>query len=283
MSVADVRELYVPGAELEHGWAPATPLADTVARRMVHALAGSTAKPAAAMGARVLRSDDVIATDLHRDAGYWNAAVVLRPLGERSWEQLVGQLEAFAAASEVPRRLDVWSPFPTPDLRHRGWRLSGHPVAMWRPAGPRQSPAPTGLDVREIRTSEEVRLWAEAAAAWFPLSSAPADVADISILDDRDVHLFIAWAAGEPVALSSAVVTAGTNALPFVAVRPDARGRGYGEAATWTATQVRPDLPAALLASDEGRPVYERMGYLPLQRWTLWLVDVPGSRPATDG
>ena len=45
---------------------------------------------------------------------------------------------------------------------------------------------------------------------------------------------------------------------------------GYGEALTWAATCVDPSLPAVLIASDLGRPVYERMGYVATSRWTLW-------------
>jgi hypothetical protein len=26
-----------------------------------------------------------------------------------------------------------------------------------------------------------------------------------------------------------------------------------------------------LIASDDGRPLYERMGYLAIERWTAWL------------
>ena len=52
---------------------------------------------------------------------------------------------------------------------------------------------------------------------------------------------------------------------------PDARGRRIGEAVTWMPTLVRPESPAALIASDLGRPVYERMGYVALVRFTLWL------------
>ncbi|MDT4977821.1 MAG: hypothetical protein QOG98_3579, partial [Pseudonocardiales bacterium] len=36
------------------------------------------------------------------------------------------------------------------------------------------------------------------------------------------------------------------------------------------ATVVDASLPAVLFASDSGRPVYERLGYLPVSRWTLW-------------
>ena len=37
------------------------------------------------------------------------------------------------------------------------------------------------------------------------------------------------------------------------------------------ASVVAPDQPAMLIASDDGRGVYDGLGYLPLQRHTLWL------------
>jgi hypothetical protein len=53
----------------------------------------------------------------------------------------------------------------------------------------------------------------------------------------------------------------------------EARGRGYGEAITWAATLADPSVPAMLVATDMGRPVYERMGYSVLDRWTFFLRD----------
>jgi len=55
-----------------------------------------------------------------------------------------------------------------------------------------------------------------------------------------------------------------------VATLPEARGRGYGAALTATAALSQPDLPSALIASDDGRGVYERLGFLPISRFTLW-------------
>ena len=46
--------------------------------------------------------------------------------------------------------------------------------------------------------------------------------------------------------------------------------RGIGAALTWVATLVEPDLPAALIACDDGQPVYERMGNLRPLRLTAW-------------
>ena len=51
-----------------------------------------------------------------------------------------------------------------------------------------------------------------------------------------------------------------------------------GAALTWRATLADAALPALLLASTEGRTVYERMGYMSLFRFTLWSRDRLGSR-----
>ena len=56
-----------------------------------------------------------------------------------------------------------------------------------------------------------------------------------------------------------------------VAVMPAARGRGAGAAVTWAATSAFPSQPAVLIASDDGQPVYARLGYQRLERWTIWL------------
>jgi hypothetical protein len=80
----------------------------------------------------------------------------------------------------------------------------------------------------------------------------------------------VGWVGDRPVATSAAVVDAGVNGVTAVASLPGERGRGYGQALTWAATLAAPELPAVLLASDLGRPLYERMGYLAIVRTTLW-------------
>ena len=82
------------------------------------------------------------------------------------------------------------------------------------------------------------------------------------------VRAFIGWDGDRPVATASATVHGGVNHVEMVSTMSDCRGRGYGEAITWAATQADPTLPAVLVASDLGRPVYERMGYLAVDRWT---------------
>lgn len=268
---------YADDAELEHGWASTTALTDTIHRRSVLALAESTARPSEAMGARSVRAHGLVATSLGRPAGYWNAAVVTRPLDQSGWDRALGAVEDLeATATAGPGAVDLWSPFPTPDLHDRGWLLAGHPVAMWRPAGgspgaPDAPPPATALEVERVATADGVAEWARTAVEGYPLDADPTAVASAELLDADDVHLHVGRSDGKAVAVSATVVACGTNAVAFVATRPEARGRGYGRAMTWAATTVRPDIPAALLASDEGRPLYEDMGYLAHSRWTMWV------------
>jgi ribosomal protein S18 acetylase RimI-like enzyme len=83
---------------------------------------------------------------------------------------------------------------------------------------------------------------------------------------------------GRPVSVAASWVTGDLVDVVWVATLPQARRRGYGEALTWRAALTQAGLPAILLASDDGRPVYQRMGFLPLLRFTVWLH--PGGIPA---
>jgi hypothetical protein len=79
-----------------------------------------------------------------------------------------------------------------------------------------------------------------------------------------------------PVAAAATFTAAEINDVTIVATIPEARRRGYGAAVTWRATLAEPALPALLLATAEGRPVYARMGYLALFRFAVWSRERPG-------
>lgn len=85
-----------------------------------------------------------------------------------------------------------------------------------------------------------------------------------------DITLFVGYLDGRPVATAGACTGHGVNAVEWVATHPSARGRGIGAALTWTASTVRPEAPAVLIASDDGQPVYARLGYVRLLRLTMW-------------
>jgi predicted N-acetyltransferase YhbS len=83
--------------------------------------------------------------------------------------------------------------------------------------------------------------------------------------------VFVGYAGGTAVATAAAHSAAGVAVVENVAVLASARGQGAGAALTWAATTAWPGQPAVLIASDDGQPVYERLGYLRLERWTCWL------------
>jgi GNAT superfamily N-acetyltransferase len=89
------------------------------------------------------------------------------------------------------------------------------------------------------------------------------------------MRMFLGRVDGRAVTAASSIVAHGVNHVEWVATLPDVRGRGFGSAATWAATLADPAVPAVLVATDMGRPVYERMGYVVLDRWTFLV----GERP----
>jgi len=83
-------------------------------------------------------------------------------------------------------------------------------------------------------------------------------------------RVWVGRVEGRPVTTATAYVSDGFVGVYAVATTADARGRGYGEAVTWAATLSRPDLPATLQASEQGRSVYERMGYRTVAEFVVW-------------
>ena len=92
-------------------------------------------------------------------------------------------------------------------------------------------------------------------------------------------HMWLGMLDGEPIGTAAAHVTDTLVDIEWISTMPSARGKRVGEALTWAATLAAPDRPAMLIASDLGQPVYERMGYLRLSRFTLWIGTRRCARP----
>ena len=88
---------------------------------------------------------------------------------------------------------------------------------------------------------------------------------------DTAWRFFVGYEAGEPVATAAAFLGSAPTIVELVSTRAECRGRGYGAAITLAASLARPDAPSMLIASDDGQKVYERLGYLRLMRYTMWL------------
>jgi GNAT superfamily N-acetyltransferase len=96
---------------------------------------------------------------------------------------------------------------------------------------------------------------------------------------DRDAAACIADAGsafgydndrGEPVATAGACTAGGIVEVDWVSTLPSHRSRGIGAAITAAAASTDPTRPAVLLASDDGRGIYRRLGFLDLVRLTIW-------------
>ena len=155
-------------------------------------------------------------------------------------------------------------------------RLLGHPPFMFRPAGGTAPDPPPHLEIRPVVDAAGLAEFAATIMAAF--SMAPDE--GLPLTDPRilggPLHLFTGYVEGRPVATSGGRVGHGIVDIEWVSCLEEARGAGVGAALTWAATMVAPDLPATLIASDDGRPVYARMGFLSLLRMTMW------HRPPTD-
>lgn len=266
-------------ALLETGWEPTTPADDTLLRRFLFNWAAATETVAAALGGRALRRDDLVAADLGRAAGFYNAAILLRPLEGETVDDVLAALATFYGFAEGGRSgtVAVFSAWPTPDLRPFGWTLMGHPPLHLLAAGRSLPLPPAGLRIEEVEDGAGLRVFEEIVGRGYPapeLLDAP--LLDGRLLGDERMRFWIGWENDRPVAAASAFVDQGINDVTLVATIPEARRRGYGEALTWRAALADPALPAMLLSSDPGRPVYERMGFLPLFRCTGWYRERPG-------
>jgi GNAT superfamily N-acetyltransferase len=222
-------------------------------------------------GARSLERDGVVAAVvpaasersvinavLYRDAGGLDAA----------YDELA------AAYGEIGAKWTVWVPPGGDDaarlLESRGHYLDAEPMAM----------------ARELHGVE--RPPADALANW----TAEGQLADLGEVNDRSytfgthsfsralqtlpegaAHVYVARENGSPVGCLAIIDHEGNSEVQMVAVVPEARGKGItrkllGQALADAAE--RGSETSTLIATPLGYPVYERFGFRPLERFSMW-------------
>jgi hypothetical protein len=262
------------GEHLATEWDRDVPSDDTLLRAYTDAFADMVDAIARAARGRVDRDDTLLLGDAAAPGAYLNAAVLLAPLPERSAADLVARAhEFFAGASGGPWML--FSAIPTPDLRPHGLQPVGHPPLMLRPAGGERRRPPDDLEIVEVADAGTLRVFERTAIDAYPMpelrDSAAGTFMPDAVLGDDKFRLYLGLVNGEPVGTSMAHVGAAMSHVEWVTSTAAMRGRGYGEALTWSATLALPERPSMLISSDDGRRTYERMGYVPLTRFTLWI------------
>lgn len=257
-----------PGAHLADGWEPDAPEEDTLKRRAVLVHASWPVAVASALGRPARRTERWAAGFVGDSGELTNAAVLLRPIDQDETAEVVLELAELVPPGSPYFLLD---PFAGRSFTHAGLALLGHPPWMVRFPGPRPGADPVGVEVHEVTDAATLAVAERVLVEGYPLpSTRPGDLFAPGLLDGA-TRVFLAHVDGRPAAVAAAHHAAGVTLVEYVAALPSVRGRGAGAAATWAATTCVPGAPAVLVASDDGRPTYERMGYVAIERWTAWL------------
>jgi hypothetical protein len=166
------------------------------------------------------------------------------------------------------------SAWPTPDLSERGWTLVGHPAFVVR--GPFPAPAfelGPGVTVEVASTPEQLAVAEQVLIEGYPLDEAkglpPGSLFPPALLHTGFL-VRIGRIDGEPVAVGLRYLGYGIANLCLAATLPAARRRGVWEALVWARVNDAPGEPAVAYTSDFSRPGFERMGFVPTLRFTLW-------------
>ena len=263
-----------PDGFLETGYEATTPVEDTYLRRFVTNWCETNEAIARSLHADTIRTDRFWAADTRRPATYTNTATLVRPvLGDV--DGLMAEMESFFTARNAQsRETYVFSPWPTPNFRPFGWRLGGHPPLHILPPGRERPPLPDGFRIERVTTPEQLAAMERVAIEGYPFfgfDKSPSGVLFAPLLlEEPGIRVWLGLEGNRPVGAAVTSIAHGINQVMLIVTLGDVRGRGYGTALTWEASLADPTLPAMLLSSDLGRPVYERMGYLPLLRFTVW-------------
>jgi hypothetical protein len=96
----------------------------------------------------------------------------------------------------------------------------------------------------------------------------------VDALHGPNVRAVVAYVDGAPVAGAFVLVSHGVAGVQYVGTVGRARGRGLGELVTRWVSNAGFDLGAriaALQASDMGEPIYRRMGYETVSRYSFFM------------
>lgn len=262
--------LPTPDEHLATGWEPDARPDDTLVRQAVLVHASWPLAVAAALDRPHRRTDTWAGAHIGDRGALTNPVFLLQPLGLDPAE-VIAEIDALLPS---PLPYVLLSPWPTPDLRPFGLALLGHPPLMVRFPTPHEEAIPPGMEVRQVTDSSDLAIAERVLVDGYPMPDLePLSTGELlaPALLDGPTRVWLGYVDGQPAAVAAAHVAAHAILVEYVAALANARGRGAGSAVTWAATLADPALPAMLLASDDGRPVYEKMGYVAIERWTAWL------------
>jgi hypothetical protein len=258
-------------APLTTGWEPGLGDGDSLCLRWLRHWSAQLAAFAEAAGGRVRHDERYLLADLGRPASFFNGAVLLAPWhDDAAFADLVGEIEARSSGGSGD--LYLWSLWPTPDLRARGWVLDGHPPLMVRPPAP-AVPVP-GPAPDRVCTTADLAAWERVVVEGYPMHDLlplrPGALAAPAVLGDPRLRFWTSAVDGTPVTASAQFVAHGLAGFAMGVTLPAGRRAGHW----WRHVQQRlatePDLWHAGVFSDFSRAGAERAGFVPVVRHTLW-------------
>lgn len=258
---------------LTTGWEPDLPVADSVLRRFLFCWAAACDTFARASGGRTTVTPRFALADSREPSGWFNCATLLQPPNARGFDEVLDEIEErFAGGAGEALLVSAW---PTPDLQHRGWHLVGHPPLLVRPpADLLAPPPPPTVDLVQVGDAEALADWERVAIEGYPLPellpAVSGALAGPGLLDDSRLLCTVGREAGRPVSIGAVFTDYGIGCFTLGVTRPEARGRGHWRAHAIRRITAFPDLWMTGLFSDDSRPLAERLGFLPVLRFTLW-------------
>ena len=260
---------------LESGYGAGAPRGDNLLNDFVQGNADSYAALALERGDRVVEDEDfgLMLSDGGSPSSFGNVAVTRRPLSDAEWVEASARMHAFYA-EQPGGDFMTFSGWSTPDLRAHDFGAIGHPPLMFRAPAPLESPAPDGFTVVAVDDDKTAGAFEFVLITGFPAPELDPGTRGRMIGLEQPAasgwRHYLGLVDGRPAATASAYVDEHHVHVDLVSTLPEFRGRGIGYAITAAATQAEMDRVAMLVASDLGRSVYRRMGYLTLSRFTLW-------------
>jgi hypothetical protein len=258
-------------AFLTTGWESGLADSDSICLRWLRHWSAQLAAVAGAAGAPVVQDERHLLVDHGRPASYFNAAVLLAPWGDdAAFFALVDEIEARTAGGSGD--VYLWSLWPTPDLRGRGWELDGHPPLLVRPPSPVtfEGPLPD-----RVRTPAELADWERVVVEGYPMDDLrpfrPGVLAAPGLLDDPRLRFWTSSAEdGTPVTASAQFVAHGLAGFAMGVTLPGHRHAGHWARHVRLRLALEPDLWHVGVFSDFSRAGVERAGFVPVVRHTLW-------------
>jgi len=263
------------GDVLENGYRESTPAGDNLLLDYARGDAACFAAIATAAGGRVEHRPDLglSLADTGGPSPFNNTAHLTAPIGDEQTPAVADALRAFFSATPGGPFL-VFSPWPIGDLSRHGLQLVGHPPLMFRSPTVPALPTNPNLRIELVETADALADFEQTVAEAYPVPELQpwrrGSFLQPSVLETR-WRFFVGYEGDRSVATAGAWLSDTTTVVEVVSVRDECRGKGYGAAITAAATHAAPGQPAMLIASDLGRPIYDRLGYLPMLRFTLYL------------